>query len=430
MFVETRFYGRLILNRPKTAIEFSCNRLRTSIFAIVLLLIAVMPNSTRCHADEAAKNNTLQKAAQQWMQVGIEQYDRSLFKAAGQSFRRAAVFREYLTAAEQKKLAELQEKASNARLAKELTSTKIQTTDRPARPTLSTKMVALSDRSAPATPPARVEVPADGSVRPARTVKATVPPDSVKDEKLLTKKEREYIAERPIAAAGSRREQRTIQTKPTTPATARRSTQAASSSRVVFQPGDVIEIKFFFTPQLNITQTIRPDGKISLELIREVAAQDKTAAELRDELLRLYEPHLKAPEIAVVARSFYTHRVFVGGQVLKPGVVQMPGEMTALEAIMETGGFDLSAAERKSVIVIRYRNGRRYAYKLDLKRATAGNETKPFYLEPKDIVHVPRTKIAKLNQWIDQHINKLIPDTGFFFRKTSGNTSYGVGSNF
>ncbi|MEA3225315.1 MAG: polysaccharide biosynthesis/export family protein, partial [Planctomycetota bacterium] len=415
------------------------------------LLIAAMPNSTRCQADETAKQNTLHKAAQQWMQVGIEQYNRSLFKAAGQSFRRAAVFRGYLTAAEQKKLTEFQEKASNARLAKELTSTKIQTTDRSAQPTLSAKVVALSDRSAPTAPPARVEVSADKPVRPVPPIKATVPADSVKEGRLLTKKEQEilavgpiaaagspperkYVADKPIAAASSPPEREKIQPKaiaPTTVAattTPRRPTQAASSSRVAFQAGDVIEIKFFFTPELNITQTVRPDGKISLELIPEVTAKGKTAAELRYELLRLYEPHLKAPEIAVVARSFYTHRVFVGGQVMKPGVVEMPGEMTALEAIMETGGFDLRAAERKAVIVIRYTNGRRYAYKLDLKQAIEGNETKPFYLEPKDIVHVPRTKIAKLNQWIDQHINKIIPDTGFFFRKTSGNTSYGAGS--
>jgi protein involved in polysaccharide export with SLBB domain len=120
--------------------------------------------------------------------------------------------------------------------------------------------------------------------------------------------------------------------------------------------------------------------------------------------------------------------VFVGGQVLKAGVVQMPGKMTALEAIMEVGGFDLRAAERKSVIVIRYSKGRRYAYKLDLKQATTGKESKPFYLQPKDIVHVPRTKIAKLNQWIDQHINKIIPDTGFYLRRTNGDTTYGMGN--
>ncbi len=423
------------MNRPKTATELSCNRLRTSISAIVLLLIAVMPNWTRCQADEAAKDAIMRKAAQQWMQVGIEQYDRSLFKAAGQSFRRAAVFKEYLAADEQKKLAELQEKATNAGLAKELTSAAPQTAGKSTRLPLSTKVASLSDRSDPATAPVKVETLAAGSVQPAPSAKpkATIPPDSVKDEKLLTKREREYIAERPIAerpiaAAGSLSGQQGIQAKPTTPPPSKRSTPSKYSSRVTFHPGDVIEIKFFITPQLNITQTVRPDGKISLELIREVTAQGRTPAELRDELLRLYEPHLKAPEIAVVARSFYTQRVFVGGQVMKPGVVEMPGEMTALEAIMETGGFDLRAAERKSVLVIRYRNGRRYAYKLDLKRATAGNETKPFYLESRDIVHVPRTKIAKLNQWIDQHINKIVPDTGLFFRHTSGNSSYGVTS--
>jgi protein involved in polysaccharide export with SLBB domain len=396
--------------------------------SIVLLLVAAMPNSTLCQAADEAKNATLRKAAQQWMQVGVEQYDRSLFKAAERSFRRAAVFKEYLTAAEQEKLAQHREKAGNARLAKELTSTQAPTPDRPARPTLSTRMVSLSARSAPVKQPATVEASADGSVQPAPAVKPTVPPDSVKDEKHLTKKEREYLAAEPVAAAGSPPEPERIRHKSTAPAPSRRLAQASPSSRVTLDPGDVVEIKFFFTPQLNITQTVRPDGKISLELIREVTAQGKTAVELRDELLRLYEPHLKAPEIAVVVRSFYTRRVFVGGQVMESGVIEMPGEMTALEAVMEAGGFDLRAAERKSVIVIRYTNGRRYAYKLDLKRATAGKETKPFYLEPRDIVHVPRTKIAKLNQWIDQHINKIIPDTGFFFRRTSGDSSYGIGS--
>ncbi|UCE48271.1 MAG: hypothetical protein JSW47_22055, partial [Phycisphaerales bacterium] len=87
------------------------------------------------------------------------------------------------------------------------------------------------------------------------------------------------------------------------------------------------------------------------------------------------------------------------------------------------------AAERKSVIVIRYSGGRRYAYRLDLEKATAGKEIKPFYLHPKDIVYVHRANIARLNQWIDRHINKIIPDTRFFFSKTSGDTANGIGTH-
>ena len=200
--------------------------------------------------------------------------------------------------------------------------------------------------------------------------------------------------------------------------------------RVTLVPGDVIEVKFFYTPELNENSTVRPDGRISLQLIGEVMAEGKTPIELRNELLELYKPHLKIPDIAVIVRSLQDRLVFVGGQVMTPGIVEMPGEMNVLEAVMAVGGFDLREAELKNVIVIRHVGGRRYGYSIDLKSALDGDETQPFYLEPKDIVYVPRTKIAKVDQWIDQHINKIIPDTGIFFLRTSGKTTIGVGSNY
>lgn len=404
------------MNRPNTPIGHLQNRIVRSIPALVLVLAAAMPINLPCRADEPAKQNALHKAAQEWIQVGTEQHERSLFKAAEKSFRRAAVFRSYLTTTEQKKLDELLEKSASAALASELTSASTAASERlvpPIQQVDAAKVVALDTKAVQVKPPVKI---------------AETKADSVKDGKNLSRKEWEYITEEPVTATSSFDKQVKLPSRPVSPPPIAKSTQAAFGSRVVFGPGDVIEVKFFYTPQLDTTQTVRPDGKISLQLIPEVKAEGKTAAELRDELMKLYDPHLKAPEISVIGRSFYNRRVFVGGQVLKPGVVQMPGQMTALEAIMEVGGFDLRAAERKSVIVIRYAEGRRYAYKLDLKQATAGNENKPFYLQPKDIVHVPRTSIAKLDQWIDQHINKLIPDTGFFVRRTSGDTSYGMGN--
>lgn len=199
-------------------------------------------------------------------------------------------------------------------------------------------------------------------------------------------------------------------------------------SHVALVPGDVLEVKFFYTPDLNESQTVRPDGKIALQLVGEVEVEGKSPAELRDELLELYSPHLKTPEIAIVIRSFYDRRVYVGGQVMVPGIVEMPGRMTLLEAIMQVGGFDIREAEVQNVVVIRHRNGQRYGYSVDLKPALIGHEAQPFYLEPKDIVYVPQTAIAKLNQWVDQHINKIIPDTGFNIRTTRGDTTIGMGS--
>jgi protein involved in polysaccharide export with SLBB domain len=197
---------------------------------------------------------------------------------------------------------------------------------------------------------------------------------------------------------------------------------------VALAPGDVLEVKFFYTPELNELQTVRPDGKIALQLVGEVEVEGKSPAELRSELMELYSQHLKTPEIAVMIRSFYERRVYVGGQVMAPGIIEMPGTMTLLEAIMQAGGFNVKDAEVRNVIVIRHINGQRYGQSIDMKPALSGDEVPPFYLAPKDIVYVPQTTIAKVDQWVDQHINKIIPDTGFNFRRTMGNTSIGMGS--
>jgi polysaccharide export outer membrane protein len=203
-------------------------------------------------------------------------------------------------------------------------------------------------------------------------------------------------------------------------------TKGIESPRVDLAPGDVIDVKFFYTPELNESQTVRPDGKIALQLIGEVKVEGKSPAELRDELLKLYEPQLKGPEISIVVRSLRNQRVYIGGQVMKPGIVEMPGQMSLLEAIMQAGGFDIRQAELRNIVVIRHKNDKRFAYSVDLKPALEGDETEQFILEPKDIVYVPQTEIAKMGQWVDQHINKLVPQTGFIFSRSYGRTTVGI----
>jgi polysaccharide export outer membrane protein len=195
--------------------------------------------------------------------------------------------------------------------------------------------------------------------------------------------------------------------------------------QLVLSAGDVVEVSFYYTPELNITQTIRPDGKISLQLIGEVRAQGKTPSGLRTELLESYAKILKQPDITVLTRSFYERRVFVGGRVMAPGVFDMPGPMTLLEAIIQAGGLDMMQAEVRNIVVIRHEGDRRYGYAVDLQPALQGSESQPFYLRPKDIVYVPQTKIAKVDQWVDQHINQLIPKVGFTFSQVRGNTVIG-----
>jgi len=195
--------------------------------------------------------------------------------------------------------------------------------------------------------------------------------------------------------------------------------------RVTLGAGDVVEVRFFYTPELNVSQTVRPDGKIALQLIGEVSVQDKSPADVRKELLGLYRPHLKEPDVAVVVQSFYHRRVYIGGEVLKPGVITMPAQLTALDAIMEAGGFRLPTAEVGSVIVVRRQNNMRVGYCINLKPALKGGQTRAFYLEPEDIVYVPQTQITEIGQWVDQHINNILPKVGLVVLADTGNTTVG-----
>lgn len=205
------------------------------------------------------------------------------------------------------------------------------------------------------------------------------------------------------------------QTSPPPPAQAFPEAARCPAPRVTLQCGDTIEIKFTYASQFNENETVRPDGKIELQLIGEVTAQGKTPSELRDELIRLYSAQLAHPELALIVRGLYERRIYVGGEVNKPGPVDMPGEKTALEAIMDAGGFKKETAEVQNVIVVRNVDGHMVGQALDFKEILAGGEAPQFYLQPRDIVYVPQTCIADVDQWMQQHLWRLLPPVGLGF---------------
>ncbi len=201
--------------------------------------------------------------------------------------------------------------------------------------------------------------------------------------------------------------------------------QSSAPREVSLAPGDVIDIKFYYAPELNESQPVRPDGAVSLQLVGDVFVQGLNPAELRKKLMDLFAPHLRNPDAAVVVRSLVNRRVFVGGQVNAPGLIEMPGRLTVLEAIMQAGGFHLETAEVCNVVVIRHKDGRRYGCALDFGKALEGEEFLPFSLEPYDIVYVPETTITRVTKWIDQHINQVIP-IGFVSTVSRGDSTFGL----
>jgi polysaccharide export outer membrane protein len=157
---------------------------------------------------------------------------------------------------------------------------------------------------------------------------------------------------------------------------------------LVLREGDTLKISFPGAPNLNTTQQIRRDGKISLSLVGEVSAAGLTPEQLEKKLIGLYAPQLVTKEVTVTVESS-SFPVYVTGAVLRPGKVTSERPITALEAIMEAGGFDYTRANLKSVRVIRNERGHIDHYTLNLKQVLAGQSSETFYLKPMDIVYVP-----------------------------------------
>lgn len=178
---------------------------------------------------------------------------------------------------------------------------------------------------------------------------------------------------------------------------------------ITIGPGDRLDVVFFDTPEMTRSVQVNSSGTIFLELVGEVEVAGKTVHQVTNELEELYLTQLKNPDLTVIPTELYSNRVYVSGEVMRNGYISMPGPITVVEAVMESGGFNLTTAAINNVVVMRKTDGRYKGYTLDLRPALKGKAYNPFYLQQRDVIFVPRKKIASVNLWIDQYINRILP---------------------
>jgi len=176
------------------------------------------------------------------------------------------------------------------------------------------------------------------------------------------------------------------------------------------QVGDQLDIKFFYNPELNEEVIVRPDGHISLQLVHKVMAVGLTPEELGELLSEKYSAELKQPEITVIVRSFGAQKVYVDGEVEKPGMLPLVGFVTVLQAISQAGGLK-DTARMSEVIIIRHGlENQPFAFPVNVRKVIDGTDIhQDIPLKPFDIVYVPKSPIANINVWVDQYIRKNVP---------------------
>jgi protein involved in polysaccharide export with SLBB domain len=180
-------------------------------------------------------------------------------------------------------------------------------------------------------------------------------------------------------------------------------------------PGDQLDIKFFFNPELNETITVRPDGMISLQLIDEIQAAGLQPTELDQKLTDLYSRELRKPVLTVIVRSFTRQRIYVGGEVNTPGLIDLSGGLTVLQAVFQSAGFKESADPAETLVIRKGANDKPVPIRIDLSAVMDADGGSDFQLQPDDIVYVPKSAIANANKFIDQYIGGLLMFRGWSF---------------
>ncbi|CAN5119241.1 polysaccharide biosynthesis/export family protein [soil metagenome] len=174
--------------------------------------------------------------------------------------------------------------------------------------------------------------------------------------------------------------------------------------------GDRLHLDFLLTPEMAHDAVVEPDGFVSLKLGLRVEAQNRTAAELEAAIRDAAASRLRQPIVALSLVEARAARIIVGGAVARPGVYPLPARPSTLEAVMLAGGFSPESRMDQVVIIRQRPDGPPMLRTVDLRRFVSnGDAGESIVLASEDMVFVPRSRIAEVDLWIDQNINRVLP---------------------
>jgi polysaccharide export outer membrane protein len=171
--------------------------------------------------------------------------------------------------------------------------------------------------------------------------------------------------------------------------------------RYTLRAGDVLNLQYRYTPELNQTVTVLPDGYVSLNLVGDVKVSGLTVRQAHDVIIQKAQTRLNDPELNLILKEFQQPYVVVAGEVGKPGKIDLRENTTAMQAILLSGGFSPSA-QSGQVLLFRKINSDTAeirVLKLTKLHKTADLE-RDVQLESGDMLLVPRDKIERVSRYI------------------------------
>jgi protein involved in polysaccharide export with SLBB domain len=189
------------------------------------------------------------------------------------------------------------------------------------------------------------------------------------------------------------------------------------------QQGDQLEVHHILDADYSAIVIVAPDGMISVPGIAEpIEAKGHTISELTNTLNGLYKQAqvFNKPYFSLNLRSFGSLQVFVGGEVQRPGYLELVGGDRYIMQVLTSGGGFLPTARQSEVIVLRTKpDGKPQIFSVNVRHILDGTDlSQNVRIHPMDVVFVPKSDIAVWDQWVDQYVRQALP------LQTSGGIEY------
>lgn len=152
-------------------------------------------------------------------------------------------------------------------------------------------------------------------------------------------------------------------------------------------PDDTLYISVWKEPDLTETLPVRADGKISMPLLNDVQAAGLTPMQLGAALTDKLKKYVSDPHVTIVVTQMNSQRVYVTGEVLHPGAMNLTPNMTVLQALSSAGFTQF--ANTKGIYVLRNERGNENKLPVNYKKLIKGEGGQNIVLKPGDTIVVP-----------------------------------------
>jgi polysaccharide biosynthesis/export protein len=163
---------------------------------------------------------------------------------------------------------------------------------------------------------------------------------------------------------------------------------AAVDTRYRIGPEDVLRISVWGNEELTLDVVVRPDGLISLPLIQDVQAEGLMVAELAGIIRKRLTAFVKNPQVAVIVLQVNAPKIFVLGNVVRPGPYPLRGDVSVLQALSLAGGFT-EFASRRRIRIVRVNGPKQEVRVVNYYNLLGKNSRSNYSLMPGDTIVVP-----------------------------------------